>query len=83
MSYTYLEKEKNSLSDMRESDDIWSISWNKYKSKEVDDSYKKSFGVVSNLVCNNYNAFTKSIREILSLIDHLYKECLIPLINTD
>lgn len=68
---------------MRESDDIWSLSWNKYKSKEVDDSYKKSYSVVAKLICNNYNAFAKSIREILSLIDHLYKECLIPLINCD
>jgi hypothetical protein len=82
MSFTYLEKEKSNLSDMRESDDLWSVSWKKYKSSEVDDSFKKSYGVVANLVCNNYNTLVQSIREILKLLEHLHKECLIPRINT-
>jgi hypothetical protein len=84
MSFTYLEKEKSSLSDMRDSEeDTWSVSWNRHRAKDTDESLKKSYGVVANLFCNNYATFVQSIREISRLLEHLHRECLIPAIDTE
>jgi hypothetical protein len=82
LSFTHLEKEKASLSDMRDNEeDPWSISWNRHRVKDTDDSLKKSYNVVASLFCNNYMAFVQSIREIARLLDHLHQEGLIPPIS--
>jgi hypothetical protein len=84
MSFTYLEKEKASLSDMRDpEEDAWSLSWTRHRAKDTEESLKKSYGVVANLFCNNYSTFVQSFREIAQLLDHLHREGLIPAIDTE
>lgn len=69
MSFTYLEKERLALSDMRDpEDDIWSVSWARHRAKDTEDSLKKSYGVVATLFCNNYATFVQAIREISRLL---------------
>ena len=75
--FAHITKEQPKMSDMREKDNSWCVSWEANKHSSLKEDQKGAFGVLGGLFCASFEGLMKSVREVKNLLVNLAKEGLI------